>query len=281
MSAPRAPWSSARAARHTSRKFSRPTTTSRGCSITPTTSSVWPHGPAAPADPLRIAIVGGGQSAAEAFIDLNDNHPAAHLDLILRGAALKPADDSPFVNEIFSPVYTDLVFNQPEAEREQFIREYYNTNYSVVDLDLIEHIYRIFYRQKVSGEERHRVLWRRSIESCAADSQAIELTLRDLATGEIARRRYDLVILATGYERTSHRRLLAPLAEYLGDFSVERAYRLRADERLRAPIFVQGYAQSSHGLSDTLLSVLPIRAEEVATALYERQAAAREIDSYA
>jgi L-ornithine N5-oxygenase len=33
------------------------------------------------------------------------------------------------------------------------------------------------------------------------------------------------VILATGYERRSHRDLLAPLQGYLQDFSVERDYR--------------------------------------------------------
>ena len=218
--------------------------------------------------PARIAVVGGGQSAAEAFIDLHDNHPAVHADLILRAAALKPADDSPFVNEVFSPAYTDLVFSQPEPEREQLIHEYRNTNYSVVDLDLIERIYTIFYRQKVSGVRRHQLLNRRSIESSAASSDGVELTVRDLASGELRRVRYDQVILATGYERTAHRRLLAPLAEYLGDFTVDRHYRLNADERLLAPVFVQGFSQSSHGLSDTLLSVLPIRAEEVAMEIH-------------
>lgn len=234
-----------------------------------------------PADrPARIAVVGGGQSAAEAFIDLNDNHPTAHVDLILRGAALKPADDSPFVNEVFSPAYTDLVFSQPEAEREQLIREYRNTNYSVVDVNLIEQIYGVFYRQKVSGIRRHQLLNRRRIESCGADAHGVELALRDLATGEMRRHRYDQVILATGYERTAHRRMLAPLAEYLDGFSVDRCYRLNADDRLRAPVFVQGFSQSTHGLSDTLLSVLPIRAAEVATELYRMVEAAGRSDGH-
>jgi L-ornithine N5-oxygenase len=58
--------------------------------------------------------------------------------VILRGSALKPADDSPFVNEVFSPEFTDLVFQQPDSERERLVNEYHNTNYSVVDVDLIE-----------------------------------------------------------------------------------------------------------------------------------------------
>lgn len=92
---------------------------------------------------MRIAIIGGGQSAAEAFIDLNDSFASVQVDMILRGSALKPADDSPFVNEVFSPAFTDLVFQQVGAERERLVAEYQNTNYSVVDLDLIERIYGI------------------------------------------------------------------------------------------------------------------------------------------
>jgi L-ornithine N5-monooxygenase len=217
---------------------------------------------------MRVALIGGGQSAAEAFIDLNDCYPDVQADMILRAAVLKPADDSPFVNEIFAPRYTDLMFGLPEAERTRMIRDYHNTNYSVVDADLIERIYGIFYRQKVSGSHRHSFLCRRDVEAVAADGEGIALTLRDLATGQAERRVYDAVVLATGYERTSHRHLLAPLADYLGDFSVERDYRLQADERLKAPVFIQGFCEATHGLSDTLLSVLPIRAEEIATAIY-------------
>lgn len=221
-------------------------------------------------EPMRIAVVGAGQSAAEAFIDLNDSYPNVQVDMILRAAVLKPADDSPFVNEIFGPDYTELVFNQPETERERLIREYHNTNYSVVDLDLIERIYAILYRQKVSGLDRHGFLCRRMIESASDVEGRVQLQLRDLATGSTEARRYDAVILATGYERRSHRELLAPLKDYLQDFRVDRDYQVLASPELEAPVFIQGFSQHSHGLSDTLLSVLPARSGEIAAALERR-----------
>jgi len=93
--------------------------------------------------------------------------------------------------------------------------------------------------------------------------------VRNNATGEVTVRNYDAVVLATGYERQMHRKLLAPLEEYLGDFEVDRNYRLITDERCKAGIYMQGFCQASHGLSDTLLSVLPIRADEIAGSLYE------------
>lgn len=218
--------------------------------------------------PMRVAIIGGGQSAAEAFIDLNDSYPSVQVDLILRGSALKPADDSPFVNEVFSPEFTDLMYSQNTAERERMIVEYQSTNYSVVDIDLIERIYGIFYRQKVSGIPRHAFRSLTCVEQAVASADGIDLALRNTASGDILAGQYDAVILATGYERQMHRQLLAPLAEYLGDYNVDRDYRLITDDRCQAGIYMQGFCQASHGLSDTLLSILPIRADEIAASLY-------------
>ncbi|MBC3949249.1 lysine N(6)-hydroxylase/L-ornithine N(5)-oxygenase family protein [Pseudomonas folii] len=224
--------------------------------------------------PMRIAIVGGGQSAAEAFIDLNDSYPSVQVDIILRGSALKPADDSPFVNEVFSPESTDLMFSQNGQQREQMIREYHSTNYSVVDIDLIERIYGVLYRQKVSGIARHAFRNLTSVQSARATANGIEVALGNLANGESSVQTYDAVVLATGYERQLHRHLLEPLSEYLGDFEVNRDYRIKTDSRCKASIYMQGFCESSHGLSDTLLSVLPIRADEIAESLYANVARA-------
>ncbi|TBV11409.1 lysine N(6)-hydroxylase/L-ornithine N(5)-oxygenase family protein [Stutzerimonas kirkiae] len=218
--------------------------------------------------PMRIAIIGSGQSGAEAFIDLHESFPNVKAEIITRASAMKPADDTPFVNEVFGPAYTDLVFTNTPEGREKHLREYHNTNYSVVDPELIEHIYGVLYRQKVSRQPRHAVLCRQQVEAAVATAEGIELTLRDLATGQQRTHRYDAVILATGYERRSHKDLLAPLEGYLQDYQVDRDYRALASPELQAPIYLQGFCESTHGLSDTLLSVLPIRSEEIGKALY-------------
>lgn len=60
--------------------------------------------------PLRIAVVGSGQSAAEVTLDMRErlglitSFGARHeIDMIIRKGSLKPSDDSPFANEIFDP----------------------------------------------------------------------------------------------------------------------------------------------------------------------------------
>lgn len=45
--------------------------------------------------PFHIAVIGGGQSAAEIFNDLHSRYPNAKTSLLIKGAALRPSDDSP------------------------------------------------------------------------------------------------------------------------------------------------------------------------------------------
>lgn len=226
--------------------------------------------------PLRIAVVGGGQSAAEAFLDLHDNYPSANIDLIVRSFSLKPADSSPFVNQIFSPFSTDLTFSQAQAKRDVLRTEHKHTNYSAVDMPMIEQIYGIFYRQKVTQIARHSFCGSSIIENVQASATAVELRVRDTSTGRAVDNQYDIVILATGYKRQKHRELLAPVAEYMGDYEVDRNYQIQTQKRFEAPIYLQGYCESSHGLSDTLLSVLAIRSGEIAEALYTSLGCANE-----
>jgi len=218
----------------------------------------------------RIAVVGGGQSAAEIFDDLTRQFPQVNASMILRGTALKPSDDSPFVNEIFNPSFIDQIYRQPEARRLQLLEEFRNTNYAVVDLELIERIFQMFYIQKLRGEERHQMLARRDIARVEADQSGLRLTLRDLATDSLQELGFDAVILATGYRRNQHHELLAGLGDHLEGLTPDRQYCLNLRDS-HARIYLQGCCEATHGLSDTLLSVLAVRSREVLESILEDQ----------
>jgi len=126
--------------------------------------------------PVKVAVIGGGQSAAEVVIDLRpklqdvlaslrneDRNPARHeIDLIISRGSLKPSDDSPFSNEIFDPtcarvnIYppnirlilppaTDMLFNlRSGAARDMVFREFQSTNYGVVNPRTIDNVSRVF-----------------------------------------------------------------------------------------------------------------------------------------
>ena len=112
-----------------------------------------------------------------------------------------------------------------------------------------------------------RFLRRHEIRGVHATVDGVHLTLSDQDTDRDSTSRYDAVVLATGYAREQHKALLTPLAPYLGDFSVDRHYRLGSTPDFHPAIFLQGACESSHGLSDTLLSVTSVRTGEIGNAL--------------
>lgn len=215
----------------------------------------------------RIAVVGAGQSATEVFLDLNKRSAHAQVDLLMRARAIKPSDDSPFVNGIFDPEFTDYVYGRPPAERAELLEEFSRTNYAAPDLALLEQLFDLFYQQRVTGRHRHRFLRRHEVRSARAAADGIHLTLLDFDTQRESTERYDAVVLGTGYERDRHRSLLQPLAPYLGDFTVDRHYRVQAVPHFRPGIYLQGACEASHGLSDTLLSVTAVRTQEIGHSL--------------
>lgn len=222
----------------------------------------------------RIAVVGAGQSAAEIFLDLTQRFPQGHVDMIVRGHALRPSDDTPFVNEIFHPEFTDFIFHQSEPRRRALIADFKSTNYSVVDGDLIARIYGVLYQQRVTGDERHKVRRLTEVTRVGQEAGTILLDLSIGPEGEAGRAAYDAVVLATGYVRDGGRALLAGLEPHVTIGTVGRDYRLATAPDFRPAIFIQGTNEGTHGLSDTLLSVLATRGQEIAEAVLAARSAA-------
>ncbi|WP_019906453.1 lysine N(6)-hydroxylase/L-ornithine N(5)-oxygenase family protein [Methylobacterium sp. 77] len=215
----------------------------------------------------RIAVIGAGQTAAELFLDLQSRIPNADVSMIFRGQALKPADDSPFVNEIFNPDFTDFVYGQPETHRRAIIDEFRGTNYSVIDTDLLTRIFDLLYQQKVCGAHRHALRPRTTVVGAVEEAGAVVLETLDAATGLTAREPYDAVILATGYRRDRLETIMPALTPHLTDGTIGRDYRLATRPGFEAAIYLQGFSEPTHGLSDTLLSILVMRGHEIAQSL--------------
>jgi L-ornithine N5-oxygenase len=89
-------------------------------------------------DARRFVVVGAGQSAAEITAFLHERFPAAEVCAVFSRYGYSPADDSSFANRIFDPAAVDDFFAAPDAVKEMLIDYHGNTNYSVVDADLIE-----------------------------------------------------------------------------------------------------------------------------------------------
>ncbi|MDN3609931.1 lysine N(6)-hydroxylase/L-ornithine N(5)-oxygenase family protein [Vibrio ostreicida] len=221
------------------------------------------------ATPPKIAVVGAGQSAAEIFVDLTNRYGDGEVHLVNRNFALHPADDSAFVNEIFDPEFTDHVYSRTEEERKKVLSRFNGTNYSVVDTEELSAIYERLYLQKVTGEGKHQHLRCYDIQEVGQKSGKISLRFSDRIHSQQSWQDYDAVVLATGYRYDQFNQMLDKLEPLMLSQQVERHYRLPMKSSCKVNVFLQGCCESSHGLSDTLLSVLAIRSKEIVDSLFD------------
>lgn len=213
----------------------------------------------------RVAVIGAGQSAAEVFADLAARPEQPQIDMILRGRAIKPSDDTPFVNEIFDPAQTDRFHGLPAEARAQTLNSLAATNYAVTDADLIETIYDTLYAQDVRGDDRLDLLAETQVQGAQQVGAQISLRLSGPSGSRV--QGYDLVVLGTGYQRALEQSVLADLSTWQTAQEPDRDYRLPMNDAFEPAIFVQGFSEATHGLSDTLLSVLALRSDEIAQQL--------------
>jgi L-ornithine N5-oxygenase len=225
--------------------------------------------------PYRFVVVGSGQSAAEIFQNLISSYPNARVTAALRRFAYKPADDSDFVNEIFFPHMVSFLYGLPETRRRSILREHHDTNYSAVDLDLIKAIYQALYDRTIVGDERLAIRPFLEIRGLRTTGAGVTAEFFNSAEERLEILEADGVVLATGYEREKRHPLLRELDPYLmadgAGYRVQRDYRLLTQPAFAPGIFLQGFCEDTHGLSDTLLSVLPARSYEIFQALLGNQ----------
>ncbi|MFD6436814.1 lysine N(6)-hydroxylase/L-ornithine N(5)-oxygenase family protein [Streptomyces venezuelae] len=231
--------------------------------------------------PSRFVVVGAGQSAAENVAYLHRRFPEAEICAVFSRYGYSPADDSSFANRIFDPDAVDEYFDAPEDVKQRLMGYHGNTNYSVVDIDLIDDLYRQMYREKVLGTERLRFLNISRLTGVKETDDGVRATVKSLVTGEENPVDADVVVFATGYSPADPVGLLGEVADRClrddeGRVRVERDYRVATDADLRCGIYLQGGTEHTHGITSSLLSNIAIRVGEILDSVRERGAASAE-----
>ena len=217
----------------------------------------------------HFCVIGSGQSAAEITYDLHQSFPSSTVMCMYSGFGLKVSDDSEFINELFLPASVDLFYKASEDIRKKINEAHRDTNYAVVDAELIQKLYRIKYEETVTGKQRLQFNRFSTIESVTETDLDVEIEFTNsLAKSMLNHLHVDALILATGYTHSIPPFVLRNLVEYFrltpsGLPSVTRHHQIETVSQFKAGIFLQGYNQHSHGLSDTLLSVSSIRAKDI------------------
>jgi L-ornithine N5-monooxygenase len=218
--------------------------------------------------PVRFAVVGAGQSAAEVTKYLHDNFPHAEVCGVFSRYGYSPSDDSPFANRVFDPDAVDQFYVAP-PEVKQLILDYHaNTNYSVVDTDLIEELSRRVYQEKVLGTQRLRLFNVSKVVETVETAEGVRATVESLTTREKTVLDCDVLVYATGYRPTDPLTLLGEFAgrchrDEGGRPAVQRDYRISTEPELLAGLYLQGSTEHTHGISSSLLSTTAVRAGQI------------------
>ncbi|MEU0405241.1 lysine N(6)-hydroxylase/L-ornithine N(5)-oxygenase family protein [Streptomyces sp. NPDC006197] len=223
-------------------------------------------------EPRRFVVAGAGQSAAEIADHLHRTYEGAEVVAVHTRYGYSPADDSPYANRIFDPAAVDLYHGAEPSVRRTLMDYHRNTNYGVVDMDLIEELYRRSYQEKVRGEQRLRILGVTRLTEVEEGPDGVRVQVRNLATGETETMDADAVVYATGYSEPDPGRLLGELdaacaRDEDGRLRVRRDYRVETAPEVEAGIYLMGGTEHSHGITANLLSMAAVRAGEICDSL--------------
>lgn len=210
----------------------------------------------------RVAIIGGGQSGAEIFLDLmsGSRGPAAEITWISRRPGLDPLDETAFTNEYFTPDYLRQFHALPPARKQPIILAHKLTGDGVSPATL-QALSRYLYAQDFLETQptRYRILPNREVYIMERSQNAYHLYMRNGFNNENEDSLADVVVFATGY----YYALPACLASLktrmdLDDDGLPKLgpnYQVPWDGPSEHRIYMQNAGRNSHGVADAQLSL--------------------------
>jgi L-ornithine N5-oxygenase len=224
----------------------------------------------------RIVVVGGAQSAAEMLWTAHQTFPNATCTMVMRSIGLNAYETSRFTNELFYPSFVDDFYGARPEARAQLLREMHRTNYAGLTPEMLDTLYRQLYLERLTGAERLAIIPMVDVADAGYDGREVVLTLVDRKSGRRDELRCDLVLLGTGFAKQMPK-IVRDLADAIGldEITVNRSYRLDLPSTFTGTCHLQGVNEATHGIADSLLSVLAVRAQEIVTDLLTYRSGAR------
>lgn len=224
----------------------------------------------------RVCVVGGGQSGAEAVLDLLSRTGAAlprRVSWVSRRSNYFPIDDSPFTNDFYMPCHSDHFSRLDPQARAEFNRRNVLSSDGISESTLRALYQRLYTSRFIEGARDLFALHpdRSVVAVDGSDTRAWELSLRHhVQSGRQERLDADVVIWATGFQPVPMD-FLAPIMHRLereGDeLSIDDSYAVRWDGPSHRHVFVQNAARGQRGLADPNLSLNAWRARRIADRL--------------
>ena len=221
---------------------------------------------------LRVGVVGGGQSGAEAFADLiarSGPDLPRRVVWISRRPNFLPLDDSPFTNDYYTPSYSDYFASLDSATRLALNARHILTSDGISETTLRQIYQRIYTRRFIDGYADLVALYpnRTVIDVTSAPAGAWNLKLahneHDVVYENVE---LDVIIWATGY-RPAQPAFLEPLEGRFerdnGEYKIDDSFAVIWDGPTDNNIFLQNAARGQRGLADPNLSLNAWRSQRI------------------
>jgi lysine/ornithine N-monooxygenase len=225
-----------------------------------------------------VAVIGGGQSAAEAVLALMSSRrshaaPGRRIYWLTRGPGFLPMEYSKLgLAQFFRPEYMRFFHGLAPRLRAE-LPEKQGQLYKGISAETIAKIYDLLYEETVGGAEPSVVLLPlQCVETCRRGGDRLVLGARHQWTQAHADLAVDAVVLGTGYHH--------PLPDVLAELPLELDERERlqvdADHRIRwrhadaADLFAQSLELGSHGVGTPDLGLGAYRNARIANCVAGR-----------
>ncbi len=219
----------------------------------------------------RVAVVGGGQSGAEAFLDLI-SRPGGELprrvSWISRRRNYFPIDDSPFTNDYYMPSYSDYFYNLERGTREPLNVLNILTSDGISEATLRDIYQRVYTHRFINGAEGLVELYpNREVTHVTGGAKGWDMTMVNSdQAGRVGHADVDVIVWATGF-RPARMDFLAPIAGRLereGDeYRIDEDFAVRWDGPPDRGIFVLNAARQQRGLAEMNLSLIAWRSQRI------------------
>jgi lysine N6-hydroxylase len=219
----------------------------------------------------RVCVVGGGESGAEAFLDLISRPSAERprrVSWVSRRRNFYPIDDSPFTNDFYMPGYSEYFSGLDQETRESLNRQHVLTSDGISEGTLRQIYQRIYAERFIHGNPDLVSLYpNRNVIAVSASDNGWSLNLYNSNhPGVLGQVDVDVVVWATGF-RSVAPDFLAPIADRLereGDeYRIDSDFAVRWDGPSNRSIFLQNAALRQRGLADKNLSLVAWRSQRI------------------
>jgi len=217
-----------------------------------------------------VAIVGGGQSAAEVFLHLLDaaEERPRTLTWLTGRSGLRPRDQSVFTDEFFQPTY-GRYFSELSVDRRSDAAARAHGAIAGISDEVLREVYARMYALDAldSGRTRPQILAGSEVVNMkAAADDSIQITVRDIDCARTATVNVDMVILATGYRKRVPQylsSLLARLQVTDGVVDADGMGRARFDGPAANGLYLHAGPSSSAGVGGQALGLVAWRSAQI------------------